>query len=143
MNKRSIIHKMDSGTIAVEMALLPPVLALLLLGMINGSAAWRAQQVLTSATREGARVASLTPNLHADDPTVMGVIDDILQSAGFQSGTYTSSVQFSSPLRTGDPVTVTITHNFTSVTGGVVPVVRYGIHLSASAVMRYSRFVQE
>ena len=145
MNHRSMRHKTDGGSTVLEMAYFSLILSALLLGFINGSAAWRAQHVLKNAVREGARVASLTPDLQSNDPVVTDVVDDILQNAGFQPGTYAASVEFVEPLRTGNPVTVTVTHLFVPVAGAGanVPVVGNGVQLRASAVMRYSKFVQE
>lgn len=52
----------DRGAVAVEMALLLPVLILLLLGMMEFGRAFNAQITLTNAAREGVRVMAITNN---------------------------------------------------------------------------------
>jgi Flp pilus assembly protein TadG len=55
----------ERGAVAVEMALLLPVLVLLLLGIMEFGRAYNAQVTLTNAAREGVRVMAIT-NVEAD-----------------------------------------------------------------------------
>jgi Flp pilus assembly protein TadG len=54
-------RRSDRGVAAVEFALIVPVLALVLFGMITGGLAINQKQQMTYATREGARFASTVP----------------------------------------------------------------------------------
>lgn len=57
-------HASDRGAVAVEFALLLPVLLLLVFGIIDFGRALNAQITLTQAAREGARLAALNqPNV--------------------------------------------------------------------------------
>lgn len=58
--------KRDDGQALVEFALITPFLLLFLLGIIEFGRAWNEHQVLTDATREGARQAAVF-----DDAKVM------------------------------------------------------------------------
>lgn len=51
--------KRDDGQALVEFALITPFLLLFLLGIIEFGRAWNEHQVLTDATREGARQAAM------------------------------------------------------------------------------------
>src|SRR6266699_2915884 len=62
--RRSGNDSRDRGAVAVEFALLLPMLLLLLFGIIDFGRALNAQITLTQAAREGARLASLNqPNV--------------------------------------------------------------------------------
>ena len=52
-------HARDRGSVAVEFALLLPLLLLLVFGIIDFGRALNAQITLTQAAREGARLAAL------------------------------------------------------------------------------------
>lgn len=52
----------DRGVALVEFALIFPILALLLFGMISAGLALNTKQEMTSATREGARYAAAVPS---------------------------------------------------------------------------------
>jgi len=60
MSRRRVIgHAPDRGAVAVEFALLLPMLLLIVFGIIDFGRALNAQVTLTQAAREGARVDSL------------------------------------------------------------------------------------
>src|SRR6266550_9643907 len=62
--RRAAGDSRDRGSVAVEFALLLPVLLLLIFGIIDFGRALNAQITLTQAAREGARLASLNqPNV--------------------------------------------------------------------------------
>jgi Flp pilus assembly protein TadG len=65
MNRRRSRHtRRDRGAVAVEFAILLPVLLLILFGIIDFGRALNAQIALTQAAREGARLDALNqPNL--------------------------------------------------------------------------------
>lgn len=70
----------ERGSVLIEMAFVVPILMTLVLGMIEMGMAWRDQQTITQATRQGARVGShLGTEANADQQgaaAVMAVLDD-------------------------------------------------------------------
>ena len=82
--------------------------------------------------------ASTASNLATDDTAVLQIVDDILSGAGLGLGRSTRSVQFAAPLRTGDPVTVQVTHDFEPFVLGLVPSFEDQLLLSSSSTMRYA-----
>jgi hypothetical protein len=63
------------GAVAMELALILPVLLMLILGIIEVGRAMMVRQIVTSAAREGARRA-IIPG--ATDDEVLGMVDDYL-----------------------------------------------------------------
>lgn len=59
-------HRKERGAVAVEMAIVLPLLLLILLGIIEFGRAYNIQVSLTQAAREGARHAAI----HYDDPSL-------------------------------------------------------------------------
>jgi Flp pilus assembly protein TadG len=55
----------ERGAVAVEFALLAPILIMLLLGIMEFGRAYNTQMVLTNAAREGARVMAIENNQSA------------------------------------------------------------------------------
>jgi len=103
----------------------------------DAGAAWRVKSAITAAAREGARVASLTPNLQIDDAAVLQVVvDPILTGAGVELNRTTRSVRFET-LAVGQPVTVEVIHRFEPLLLSLVPAFEDAISLAASSTMRY------
>ncbi len=125
------------GNLIVELALLLPILLLVLVAVSDVSSAFRAKHVLKTATREGARVASVTPNLQLNDPVVFSVVDAIVQGSGVSGSTYRRSVEFATPLDPGNPVTVRAIHDFSPVLMQMIPVFGQTLELQTTSVMRY------
>ena len=64
IRRPAIGHPRDRGAVAVELALLLPMLLLIVFGIIDFGRALNAQITLTQAAREGARLAALNqPNV--------------------------------------------------------------------------------
>lgn len=60
----------DRGAVAVEFALLLPVLMVILLGIVEFGLAYSAQITITNAAREGARVMAIQNSTTATDQAV-------------------------------------------------------------------------
>ena len=131
------------GAALLEYALVLPMLAFLAVGIADMSAAWRTKHLLTEAAREGARTASVLPNLQQDDPRVQAVVDDVVQQAGLHPLVYAWSLTFpANPGGTalsGNPVTVTVTHAASAVSGAGLSPLALGVTLEGSSTMRYER----
>ena len=131
------------GTVVVEVAVGISLVIMLLVMITDASAAWRVKNVLQTAVREGARIASGTPGLKLDDPGVLAVVDDVAQQSWpdlktcLAQKTCTRTVQFVAPLKAGDPVTVRFVFDYTPVISGMIPDQEKSIHLTSSSTMRY------
>lgn len=124
------------GGLLVEFVLVALLLVGLCIGVVDMSRAWRTKQVMKAAAREGARVASVHPGLQANDPQVVGVIDEIMLDGGFDYGDYRRGVSFTT-LDPGDPITVTILANFEPMFLSIVPGIGRIWPLESQVVMRY------
>ena len=93
---RETIGRSGRGAAAVEFALVMPVFLTLLLGMLECARLGMAVQVVTSAAREGCRVAALPGNTAT---TAQTRVNTVLSQAGFPSATIT--------LNPSDPTTAT------------------------------------
>ena len=124
------------GAAAVEFAIVAPVFFLMVFGMIEFGRALMVQQVLTNASREGARVGVL------DSPTptrdqVLSTVNTYLQSAGISGSTVTINPTEPTTAGYGMPVTVTIQVPFSNVSWLPAPWFLTGnVQLTASSVMR-------
>jgi Flp pilus assembly protein TadG len=130
------------GAAAVEFALVLPVCFLLLIGMIEFGRMLMVQQILTNASREGARKAVL------DGSTASDVNSTVISYLGGASITITTSNITINPTNPatangGDPITVTISVPFSTVSWlpasmltSFLPAGQTDITLTSSAVMR-------
>ena len=102
------------GLVAVEMALLLPLLLVLLFGMLEyGSLFWRAQQI-GSAARQGARVGALPSGTSA---SVTSAVDTLMNSYGLGGSGYTVTLTPANPasLASGESFTVSISVPYTAI----------------------------
>lgn len=116
----------------MEFAVIAPVFLLFVFGMIEYGRMVMVQQVLTNASREGARQAVL------DGATVTGVtatVNDYLTSASITGATTTVSPNPPTSAQFGDPVTVTVSVPFTSVSWLPSPMYLGGKTMTATTVM--------
>ena len=123
------------GAAVVEFAVVAPVFILLIFGMIEFGRAIMVQQILTNAAREGARVAildSATPTAS----TVTSKVTTYLQNSGITGATVTINPSEPTTATYGQPVTVTVTIPFTSVTWTPSPWFLKSKTLTARSVMR-------
>jgi Flp pilus assembly protein TadG len=127
------VRRNRKGAAAVEFALIAPVFFLMVFGMIEFGRAIMVEQVITNAAREGARLAVL------DGSTATNVrtqVTSYLSSASISGATITLNPTDPSTAAYGDPVTVTVSIPFTSVSWLPTPWFLSGKTLTASAVMR-------
>src|SRR3954452_6988074 len=74
------------GSNAVEMAFVAPVFLMLVLGIIESSRLGMVSQLLTTAAREGCRVAVING---MTQPDVQGRVERVLNGSGIAVGTVT------------------------------------------------------
>jgi len=124
------------GAAAVEGALIFALLLLITLGIYEAGRAWLDYNIITHATREGARFASTRPSLTANDGAVRNKINNILGDAGLTATMV--EVLFTPPLQTGEMIRVRSRVIFTSVLSGFLPPGwQVAIPLTAEVVTRY------
>lgn len=126
-------RKNRRGAAAVEFAVIAPVFILLVFGMVEFGRMVMVQQVLTNASREGARRAVLDG---ATSSEVTTTVNDYLQNSTVQGATVTISPNPPNNAGFGEPVTVTISVPFSSVSWLPTPMYLGQKTLSASTVMR-------
>jgi Flp pilus assembly protein TadG len=126
------------GAAAVEFAIVAPVFFLLVFGMIEYGRMVMVQQVLTNASREGARVGVLDPPTGQTSlPLVTSTVNSYLASASITGATITTVPTEPSTATYGQSVTVKVSVPFGNVSW--LPTSMFGNGgkiLSASTVMR-------
>ena len=126
------------GAAAVEFALVAPLFFLMVFGMIEFGRAVMVQQILTNASREGARTAVLDGSTSSQVTTSVGTY---LQNVNISGATVSvvdsngASVE-PSTLGYGAPVTVKVQVPFSSVSWLPAPWFLGGTQLTATTVMR-------
>jgi Flp pilus assembly protein TadG len=124
----------------IEFAIVLPLLLALVFGITEfGRALWTVN-VMTSAAREGVRVAVVTG---PDWTRVNNRVTEVCNAAGIRASNGPRQVQLTGITHTYSPtdlekrVTVTVTANFNVLTGRVLGRFSGTIPLTASATMRH------
>ncbi len=126
-------RKNRRGAAVVEFAVVAPVFFLLIFGMIEYGRMVMVQQVLTNASREGARVGILDGSSGTDVNTT---VSGYLTSSSISGATITVDPSDPSTAGVGDPVTVTVSVPFSQVSWLPAPMFLGGQTLTATTVMR-------
>ncbi len=131
----SMIHRWrgERGQAVVEFALLAPILIVLVMGVLDMARAYSVLQVVTNAAREGARQGILPSST---DALVTTTVDTFLTAAG-QSGCTTTGVNVGAAAIAGDSTVVTVSCNFTALTGTLIPGWGGTFALAQTATMRH------
>ncbi len=126
-------RKNRRGTAVVEFAVVAPIFFLLVFGMIEYGRMVMVQQVITNASREGARQAVLDGSTTA---AVQTAVTNYLTSASVSGGTVTVTPNPPSTAGYGQPVTVAVSIPFSQVSWLPSPMFLGSKTLTASSVMR-------
>jgi Flp pilus assembly protein TadG len=112
--KRTIKTKGREGQAMVEFALVIPVLLLLLLGIIEFGLLLYNQQVITNASREGARYGIVARETRRDLTEITAVVDAYAGSRMVTFGSGSPNTTMATPDGTdfGDDLTVTVTFHY-------------------------------
>jgi Flp pilus assembly protein TadG len=78
--------KREEGAAAIEFALLLPLLMLILFGIIEFGLVLYNQEVITNASREGARYGIVIGSPRPTTGQIQGVVNTYLTNAGLNSG---------------------------------------------------------
>lgn len=131
----------EKGAAMVEFSLILPLLAILLFGVIEFSLLLYNKQVITNASREGARagIVAQTPRLTLTD--IQQVVNNYTASHLITFGTTSPpviSIDNSGGTAFGNDLTVTVSYNYDFlVLPNFVASLAGGINLKAETVMRY------
>jgi hypothetical protein len=117
----------------VEFAIVAPVFFLFVLGILEFGRMVMVQQVLTNASREGARVAVVDG---ASPTEVYARVYAVLEPAGIRGAEILLSPNPPSSAGPGEPVTVTVRVPFRQVSWLPAPFFLKNLTLRASTVMR-------
>ncbi len=121
--------KSQKGQSLVEFALVIPIFILLLFGIIEFGRLWETMNVLTSAAREGARIAAVTS---PDGARVRSTALNLLAGSGLTG----VSVALSGPGGSHD-VTVTVSGTYVPLTNAVIPGLIGPFNLTRSTTMHW------
>ncbi|MGA1839213.1 MAG: TadE/TadG family type IV pilus assembly protein [bacterium] len=139
--KKKLIYK--RGAAAVEFAIILPILISLVLGICEFGFLLYNQQVITNASREGARagIVSRPPTARLPDPNIEGVVDDYIKGrlvtfGGADPNNLKTTVSRAG-VNVGDDLTVTVTYDYRFfVIPEFIPVFN-PYQITARTVMKY------
>ena len=135
----------ERGAVVVEFALILPLFVLFIFAIMEFARGYQALNAITSAAREGARVAAIMP-----EPTEQMSIDSVTARAKQVAGSMftTDEITVSAPTCDPDPANCRLVTVTTSITlTGVTPVFALigkagGIPISSTASFRWERAAQ-
>ena len=127
---RKFLLKEKDGQSVIEFALILPILLLVLFGITEFGRAIMVTNVLNTASREGARLAAVSPV--GDSLSVRGRVVQVLQAANITAKDIT--IQF---LPAEKSVEVTVTTDFEVLSGGILDPFIGTFELKGKTVMRY------
>ena len=105
-------NRSERGAVAVEFAILAPILVMLLMGIMEFGRAYNAQVSLTNAAREGVRVMTISNNQASARTAAKNAAVSLIP------GLTDSNITFSSTsCTTNAQMTVTITYSLSTLTG--------------------------
>jgi len=121
-----MLHRLrtDRGAAAVEFAFIAPVLVLLVVGIAEFGRAYNVQNSLSAAAREGVRVMAIKNDATMAQDAAINAAPSVALARG--------DVAVSSLCHPGADATVTITYQFTMLTGLLGP----NLTLTGTGVMR-------
>lgn len=119
----------------MEFAIVAPVFVIFVFGMIEYGRMVMVQQILTNASREGARVAVLEGS--SRDEVIDAVVDYCTTGrVAIEDDNVTLTPNDPATAEYGDPVTVSITVPFRDVSWLPSPMYLNAVQLNAASVMR-------
>jgi Flp pilus assembly protein TadG len=130
-------HKQQFGSATVEMAIMLPLLLLLVFGIAEFGIALYRQEVLTNASREGARAGIVLSTPPVTTAQVQNVVTNYLTSVGWNAAlANVTATGAGGAFGTNVTVTVTYVTNF-PILGGLVPGFPATKTLTGRTVMRH------
>ena len=130
MKIRDVFIKDKRGQSLIEFALVLPILLLVVFGITEFGRAIMVKNVLHTASREGARLAAVSPV--SDSLSVQARVQEVLDAANITPKEIT--IQFDPGAKT---VEVTVTTDFEVLSAGVLDPIMGTFELKGKTVMRY------
>jgi Flp pilus assembly protein TadG len=130
-------QKDQKGTSTLEFVVVLPTVLLVFFAIMELSRAWLTVNIVTTASREGARVGVITPTSSGDvfDPAPAEArIDEILASANLSSSA--RSVSCPTPCKIGSQVQADVQVTFDTVMPIFLPML-VGLDINRTTSMRY------
>jgi len=126
----------QKGIAAVEYALVLPFLSLLLFGIIDFGTALYNREVLTNASREGARAGIILSVPRPSENDVSNVVQAYLTSAGMNPSEVSITVNGAGGV-TGNDLSVALTYNYPFlVLSNLLPSIPDSIPITVQTVMK-------
>lgn len=125
-----------TGAAALEFAIVAPLLLLIVFGIVEFGRMIMVQQILTNASREGARRAVIENVSNAE---VVDLVNNYLSNSSISGATVTVDPLDLSLVGFGDPVTVSVEVPFDAVSWGGASWFLGGSTFSSSSTMRGER----
>jgi Flp pilus assembly protein TadG len=123
----------EEASSLIEFALLFPILALLLLGMVDLGLGLRTYIGLANAAREGARWAGAYPT---DTVGAQAVVLVEANRVGLTAGELATTITTATGAN-GDTVTVTIAHNYQTLFGALTGIGTFAMQIPATMPVVY------
>ncbi|WP_087873949.1 TadE/TadG family type IV pilus assembly protein [Arthrobacter globiformis] len=105
-------RKSERGAVAVEFAILAPVLIMILLGIMEFGRAYNVQSILTNAAREGVRSMAISNNQNTAKMAAQNAAVQL--SPALADGNITFS---GTDCTVGTQMTLTVSYNLSTLTG--------------------------
>ena len=131
--KRCWLDRRNGGQAVVEFAFILPILLMLVMGILDFARAYNVNQVVTNASREGARVSILSASTGANVTTT---VNTYIASANLP-GCVTAGGNWGGGGVSGGSTTVTVSCNFTALTGTLIPGWAGTFPISQTTTMRH------
>lgn len=127
----------EDGSAAVEFAFVLPILLMILLGIMEFGIILYRQEVLTNASREGARFGIIIGSPRPSPGQIQDVVSTYLSSAGLTAGDADIDVTGAQG-DSGDDLTVAVTYTYTFIAlPNFVSDLAGTLDLSATTVMKH------
>lgn len=128
--------KREEGAALVEFALVLPLLLMILFGVIEFGLVLYNQEVITNASREGARFGIVIGSPRPATGAIQGVVNDYLTNAGLNAGNATVGVAGAQGA-SGNDLTVAVLYPYDFlVLPNFVASLGSTLNLSATTVMK-------
>ncbi len=128
-------HHKERGQAAVEFALVLPLFLLLVFAIMEFGRVWMVQQVLTTASRSGARRAILPTTTESQ---VVDTVNNLCTAASLDLNRVTvTSTNVGINGTSGLPSQVTVTYNHQVLSGSMIPGLSGTIALTSTTSMRH------
>jgi Flp pilus assembly protein TadG len=121
-------NKSERGQSLVEFAMILPLFMVILFGIMEFGRLWEISNLITSASREGARVAAISGSSQSQ---AIQAAQNVLSAANIDDAT----VSVSGP-NSASEVSVTVTIHYTPLTGSIIPGFD-PFFISRSTIMRW------